>query len=496
MGSTQIVVTERPHEPWDLGVFACVGVDPTQHRFVLLKSRMYCRPVFVPLSQGLIECDSPGVTSSDFALFPFARVTRPVFPLDALDIASARINGPRLWDSLMELARIGATPKGGVCRLTLTDLDKQGRDLVTRWAREAGMTVTIDRIGNGFMRRAGRNNSLAPIVTGSHIDTQPTGGKFDGNYGVLAGLEVVRTLNDLGIETEAPIEVAFWTNEEGSRFVPVMMGSGVFAKAFTLEHAYAATDTEGKSVKGELERIGYIGPQEPGDHPIGAYFETHIEQGPVLEDADVTIGVVSGVLGIRWFDCTVTGMEAHAGPTPMALRKDAMQVSARIMQEVVACALRHQPHGRGTVGMVQVFPNSRNVIPGRVKFSIDLRNSTDALVDQMADEVKAFAARAAQESGLEVKIELVSSYPAQVFHADCVDAVGRAAKKLGYSNMPAVSGAGHDAVYMARLAPSGMIFIPCKDGISHNEIESAKPEHITAGCNVLLHAMLERAGVV
>lgn len=409
---------------------------------------------------------------------------------------SARINGQRLWDSLMELARIGATPKGGVCRLTLTDLDKQGRDLVTRWAREAGMTVTIDQIGNGFMRRPGRNNSLPPIVTGSHIDTQPTGGKFDGNYGVLAGLEVVRTLNDLGIETEAPIEVAFWTNEEGSRFVPVMMGSGVFAKAFTLEHAYAATDIEGKTVKGELERIGYIGPQEPGDHPIAAYFETHIEQGPVLEDAGVTIGVVQGVLGIRWFDCTVTGMEAHAGPTPMALRKDAMQVSARIMQEVVACALRHQPHGRGTVGMVQVFPNSRNVIPGRVKFSIDLRNSTDALVDQMADEVKAFAARVAQESGLEVKIEMVSSYPAQPFHEDCKSAVQRAAQQLGYSHMPAVSGAGHDAVYMARLAPSGMIFIPCKDGISHNEIESAEPEHITAGCNVLLHAMLEKAGVV
>ncbi|MDZ4396118.1 Zn-dependent hydrolase [Hydrogenophaga sp.] len=413
----------------------------------------------------------------------------------ATSIDTLRINGERLWASLMELAKIGATPKGGVCRLTLTDLDKQGRDLVTKWAKEAGMTITIDKIGNGFMRRAGRNNSLPPVVTGSHIDTQPTGGKFDGNYGVLAGIEVVRTLNDHGIETEAPIEVAFWTNEEGSRFVPVMMGSGVFAKAFTLEHAYAATDTEGKTVKGELERIGYIGPQEPGDHPIGAYFETHIEQGPVLEDNDKTIGVVQGVLGIRWFDCTVTGMEAHAGPTPMALRKDAMQVSTRIMQEVVAAALRHAPHGRGTVGMVQVHPNSRNVIPGRVKFSVDLRNATDALVDQMADEVKAFAAQVAQDSGLDVKLELVSSYPAQGFHADCVDAVGRAAKKLGYSHMPAVSGAGHDAVYMAKLAPAGMIFIPCKDGISHNEIEDAKPEHITAGCNVLLHAMLERAGV-
>ena len=410
------------------------------------------------------------------------------------NIENLRINGQRLWDSLMELAQIGATPKGGVCRLTLTDLDKQGRDLVTRWAREAGMTVTIDKIGNGFMRRPGRNNSLPPIMTGSHIDTQPTGGKFDGNYGVLAGIEVVRTLNDHGIETEAPIEVAFWTNEEGSRFVPVMMGSGVFAKAFTLEHAYAATDTEGKTVKGELERIGYIGDQEPGDHPIGAYFETHIEQGPVLEDNDKTIGVVSGVLGIRWFDCTVTGMEAHAGPTPMALRKDALLAATRIMQDVVAAAHRHPPHGRGTVGMVQVFPNSRNVIPGRVKFSIDLRNSTDALVDAMAAEVKAFTDQVAKEHGVQVHIEMVSSYPAQLFQPECVEAVGRAAAKLGYSHMPAVSGAGHDAVYMAKLAPSGMIFIPCKDGISHNEIEDAKPEHIEAGCNVLLHAMLERAG--
>ncbi len=410
-------------------------------------------------------------------------------------INDMRINGGRLWDSLMALAKIGATPKGGVCRLTLTDLDKQGRDLVLSWAREAGMTVTIDKIGNGFMRRAGRNNQLAPIVTGSHIDTQPTGGKFDGNYGVLAGIEVARTLNDHGIETEAPIEVAFWTNEEGSRFVPVMMGSGVFAKAFTLEHAYAATDTEGKSVKDELARIGYIGDEEPGDHPIGAYFETHIEQGPVLEDHDTTIGVVTGVLGIRWYDCTVTGMEAHAGPTPMALRRDALQVAASLMQEVVAIALHHAPHGRGTVGMVQVHPNSRNVIPGRVKFSIDLRNATDALVDQMDADIRATVKQHADESGLPIAIELVSHYPAQPFHADCVQAVADAAKKLGYSNMPVVSGAGHDAVYMARLAPAGMIFIPCKDGISHNEIEDAKPEHITAGCNVLLHAMLAQAKV-
>ena len=411
------------------------------------------------------------------------------------DIAQLRVNGSRLWDSLMELARIGATPKGGVCRLTLTDLDRQGRDLVTRWAREAGMTVTIDKIGNGFMRRPGRDNSLPPIMTGSHIDTQPTGGKFDGNYGVLAGLEVLRTLDDAGIRTVAPLEVCVWTNEEGSRFVPVMMGSGVFAKAFTLEHAYAATDSEGKTVKGELERIGYVGSQEPGDHPIGAYFESHIEQGPVLEDNARTIGVVTGVLGIRWYDCVVTGMEAHAGPTPMALRKDALQVAAQLMQEVVACAHRHPPHGRGTVGMVQVHPNSRNVIPGQVKFSIDLRNATDADCEAMDADIRAVADRISRETGLPIAINLVSSYPAQPFHADCVDAVARAAKALGYSHMPVVSGAGHDAVYMARLAPAGMVFIPCKDGISHNEIEDATPADITAGCNVLMHAMLERARV-
>ena len=420
----------------------------------------------------------------------------PEAPTNSIDLAQLRVNGDRLWQSLMELAQIGATEKGGVCRLALTDLDKQGRDLVLRWAREAGMSVSIDKIGNGFMRRPGLDNSLPPIMTGSHIDTQPTGGKFDGNYGVLAGLEVVRTLNDHGIQTRAPIEVAFWTNEEGSRFVPVMMGSGVFAQAFDLELAYAARDIAGKSVREELERIGYIGIEEVGQHPVGAYFETHIEQGPVLEDNHKTIGVVEAVLGIRWFDCTVTGMEAHAGPTPMHLRKDALQGATEIMQEVVNTALRHAPHGRGTVGMVQVHPNSRNVIPGSVKFSIDLRNNSDELVDRMVDEVKAFAAEMAERRSLKVQIELVSSYAAQPFHPDCISAVQRATQQLGYSHMPAVSGAGHDAIYVARLAPAGMIFIPCKDGISHNEIEDAQPEHITAGCNVLLHAMLERAGTV
>ncbi|WP_409422889.1 Zn-dependent hydrolase [Pseudaeromonas sp. ZJS20] len=411
-----------------------------------------------------------------------------------LSLDKIRVNGERLWQSLMDLAQIGATPKGGVCRLTLTDLDKQGRDRVIGWAKAAGLSVTIDQIGNVFMRRAGRDNSLPPIVTGSHIDTQPTGGKFDGNFGVLAGLEVIRTLNDHQIETEAPVELVFWTNEEGSRFVPVMMGSGVFANIFSLEHAYAATDTEGKTVKGELERIGYVGDQVPGDHPIGGYFEAHIEQGPILEEQDITIGVVQAVLGIRWYDCVVTGMEAHAGPTPMAMRQDAMQVAARVMQEVVAIANRFGPHGRGTVGMVQVFPNSRNVIPGQVTFSIDFRNMTDELVDEMDAALHAYTKQVAAETGLGIAIKEVSHYPAAPFHPDCKDAVRRAAQTLGYSHMDIVSGAGHDAVYMSMLAPTGMIFIPCKDGISHNEIEETLPEQVTAGANVLLHAMLERAG--
>jgi beta-ureidopropionase / N-carbamoyl-L-amino-acid hydrolase len=407
-----------------------------------------------------------------------------------------RINGTRLWHSLMELARIGATEKGGVKRLALTDLDRQGRDLVVQWAKAEGLAVTVDKIGNVFMRREGANPDLPPVVTGSHIDTQPTGGKFDGNYGVLAGLEVVRTLNERGIRTEAPIEVAFWTNEEGSRFVPVMMGSGVFCGAFSLETAYAARDVDGKSVGDELKRIGYQGDQVPGDHPIGAYFEAHIEQGPVLEDANKVIGVVPAVMGLSWYDCTVTGMEAHAGPTPMHLRRDALQVATTIMQQTVAIANRYPPYGRGTVGMVQVFPNSRNVIPGQVKFSIDLRNVTDELLNTMHGEIETFVERTRRETGLAIDLQRVSYYPPCPFHPDCVGAVRAATEKLGYSTMDVVSGAGHDAIYVARLAPAGMIFVPCKDGISHNEIEDAQPGHLEAGCNVLLHAMLERAGIV
>lgn len=411
------------------------------------------------------------------------------------ELHELRVDGQRLWSSIMALAKVGATAKGGVCRLALTDLDKQGRDLVVSWARDAALTITIDQIGNVFMRRAGRNDELPAVMMGSHIDTQPTGGKFDGNYGVLAALEVLRTLDDHEIVTQAPIEAVFWTNEEGSRFVPVMMGSGVFARDFTVEHAYAAKDAEGKSVRDELERIGYLGSEVPGKHLAGGYFEVHIEQGPVLEDHGKVIGVVEAVLGVRWYDCVVNGLEAHAGPTPMTLRKDALQVAARIMQEVVAIANRYPPYGRGTVGMVRVHPNSRNVIPGQVTFSIDLRNVDIDLVDRMDTEIRAFIAESSVQSGLAIDLEQVSYYPPVPFHKECVDAVRRATERLGYSNMPVVSGAGHDAIYMARLMPTGMIFIPCKDGISHNEIEDAAPEHITAGCNVLLHAMLERAGV-
>lgn len=412
-----------------------------------------------------------------------------------IDTTALRVDGQRLWQSLMDLAQIGATPKGGVCRLTLTDLDRQGRDLFIRWGQAAGLTATVDQIGNIFLRRPGRNNALPPVVAGSHLDTQPTGGKFDGNFGVLSALEVVRTLNDNGIETEAPLEVVSWTNEEGSRFVPVMMGSGVFAGIFSLEHAYAARDADGKTVGDELKKIGYDGPQTPGDHPIGAYFEAHIEQGPILEERDVAIGVVQGVLGIRWYDCVVTGQESHAGPTPMALRKDALQVATRIMQQVIVIAGQFAPHGRGTVGMVQVHPNSRNVVPGSVKFSIDFRNISDALVDEMDAALKDFTTQLAAETGLAIDITQVSQYPSAPFHPDCQTAVRHAAQALGYSHMDIVSGAGHDAVYMSMLAPTGMIFIPCKDGISHNEIEYSSPEQITAGANVLLHAVLATAGV-
>ena len=406
-----------------------------------------------------------------------------------------RIDGARLWQSLMDLARIGGTPKGGVCRIALTDLDRQGRDLFVQWAREAGCSIRIDAIGNIFARRAGADDSLPPVMTGSHIDTQPTGGKFDGNYGVMAGLEVVRTLNAAGVRTRAPIEVAVWTNEEGSRFVPVMMGSGVFAGAFTLEHALAQRDAQGVSVAEALAAIGYAG--QAGAAPaVGAYFEAHIEQGPVLENHERVIGVVQAALGQRWYDVTVQGMEAHAGPTPMELRQDALLAASALVAEVNRIALDRLPHARGTVGSLEVHPNSRNVIPGRVKLSVDLRAPDDAQLLDMDAALRAACARIAAERGLAIDVEQVVYFPPQPFTPHLVEAVRANAADLGYSCMDVVSGAGHDAVYVARVAPAAMIFVPCADGISHNEIEDADPAHLEAGCNVLLRAMLASAGVV
>ncbi|UUZ62451.1 Zn-dependent hydrolase [Polaromonas sp. P1-6] len=405
-----------------------------------------------------------------------------------------RVNGARLWKSLMDLAQIGATPKGGVCRLALTELDRRGRDLFVQWAREAGCSVRIDAIGNIFARRAGRNNDLPPVMTGSHIDTQPTGGKFDGNYGVLAGLEAVRSLNEADIETEAPIEVVVWTNEEGSRFVPVMMGSGVFAGAFTLAHALAQRDAQGVSVGEALAAIGYGGP-ESLTPPVGAYFEAHIEQGPVLEANDRVIGVVQGALGQRWYDVVVQGMEAHAGPTPMALRRDALLAASELVTEVNSIALERAPHARGTVGSLEVFPNSRNVIPGRVRMSVDLRAADDAVLLEMDAALHMACERIAQARGLAIDVQQVVYFPPQPFTPDLVDGIRSTAAALGYSAMDVISGAGHDAVYLARLAPTAMVFVPCTNGISHNEIEDALPEHLEAGCNVLLLAMLHSAGV-
>jgi N-carbamoyl-L-amino-acid hydrolase len=410
------------------------------------------------------------------------------------------INGTRLWDALMALARLGATAKGGVCRLALSDLDRQARDLVIGWARAARCTVRIDAIGNVFLRRAGTDPQRPAIATGSHIDTQPTGGRFDGNYGVLAGLEVLRTLEDHAIVTEAPLEVCIWTNEEGSRFVPVMMGSGVYADAFTLEHALSAVDREGVSVRQALAAIGYAGEHaaavSAGAPRFGAYFEAHIEQGPVLEDAGMTIGIVTGALGQRWYDVTVTGTEAHAGPTPMHLRRDALQAATRLMQEVVAIAQRRQPDARGTVGWVEVFPNSRNVIPGRVRFTVDLRHAASDGLDAMDAELRAAAAALQATQRVEVAVEQVVHFAPTAFAPALVEAVRQGARAHGCSAMELASGAGHDAVYVARVAPAAMIFVPCKDGISHNEIEDARPEDLTAGANVLLYAMLAQAGVV
>lgn len=407
--------------------------------------------------------------------------------------ADLRINGQRLWDSLMEMAKIGATAKGGVCRLALTDLDKDGRDLFVRWAREAGCTISVDRMGNVFARRAGRDDTLTPVVTGSHADSQPTGGKFDGIYGVLGGLEVIRSLNDHGIQTDRPLEVVLWTNEEGSRFAPAMVASGVFAGVFTLEYGLSRADVNGLTMGQELTRIGYAGDQPMGK-PIHAAFELHIEQGPILEAEGKTIGVVTHAQGQRWYEVEFIGQESHAGPTPMPRRKDALLGAARVIDLVNKIGLAHAPFACATVGMIQNYPNSRNVIPGRVFFTIDIRHPEDAVLAEMDAELRDGIARIAAETRVEVqRLEQIFYYKPVTFDADCVASVRAGAVRFGYSHRDMVSGAGHDACYLAQVAPTSMIFVPCVDGISHNEVEDAKQEWIEAGGNILLHAMLGRA---
>jgi N-carbamoyl-L-amino-acid hydrolase len=402
------------------------------------------------------------------------------------------IDGARLWASLMDLARIGATPKGGVRRITLTETDREGRDQFVRWAREAALEVRWDAIGNIFARRRGSEPAAAPVMIGSHLDSQPSGGKFDGAYGVMAGLEVLRTLNERGIKTRAPIDVVSWTNEEGSRFVPVMMGSGVFANVFPLQQALAAKDTDGVVAGDALKNIGYSG--EAGAQKVGAYFEAHIEQGPVLEDTRTTIGVVQGALGQRWFDVKFTGQDSHAGPTPMALRKDALIAASRLVLEVNRIAKGYPDNARGTVGSMQVSPNSRNVVPGEVRMTADLRNAEDSTLSAMAQDLQRSARAVAESCRVELELREVVYFPPCKFAAELVDSVRKAAQTLGLSHRDIVSGAAHDAVYVARVAPAAMIFVPCEGGISHNEIENARPEDLTAGCNVLLQAVLARAG--
>ncbi|MFY7781926.1 MAG: Zn-dependent hydrolase [Tagaea sp.] len=402
-----------------------------------------------------------------------------------------RIDGDRLWASLMEMARIGATPKGGVCRLALTDLDRQGRDLLIAWAKAIGCTATVDRVGNVFVRREGKRPDLPAVATGSHLDTQPTGGRFDGVYGVLAGLEVLRTLHDARIETDRALEVVVWTNEEGSRFSPAMMGSGAYAGVFPLDEVEGKTDVDGKRFDAELAAIGYRGEAPVGGRNIGAYFEAHIEQGPILEAEAKTIGVVTGAQGQRWYEITVVGQEAHAGPTPMKRRKDALVGAARMIDAVNRIGLDHQPSACATVGFLQNFPNSRNTIPGRVFFTVDFRHPDDVRLSSMDRALKAACAEIAAAAGLDVEIKDFWYFPPTPFAPHLVDRVREGAKAFGYPAMEIVSGAGHDAVYMARVCPTAMIFVPCADGISHNEIEDAKPADLTAGCNVLLRAMLE-----
>ncbi|MBV4457523.1 Zn-dependent hydrolase [Pseudomonas sp. COR58] len=404
-----------------------------------------------------------------------------------------KINGERLWASLMAMAEIGATARGGSCRLALSDEDKAGRELFAHWCRDAGMTVSVDAIGNLFARRPGTDPDAAPVMMGSHLDTQPEGGRFDGVYGVLAGLEVVRRLDDLRIKTRKPLEVAVWTNEEGARFTPAMFGSAVFTGLMDLDAALAVRDADGISVAQALQRSGYAGSRPLGGK-VDAYFEAHIEQGPILEDNAKSIGVVTGGQAIRWLDVRVEGMAAHAGTTPMALRKDALYGVARMIQAIEGLAADFAPQGLTTVGELSISKSSRNTIPGLVNFTVDLRHHRDDAIAAMEEQVRARLQAIADGRGLTLTVTPHWISPATPFDAGCVAAVQEAVDALGYAQQPIVSGAGHDAIHLARHCPTAMVFIPCVGGLSHNEAEDVLPDDVRQGTDVLLNAVLARAG--
>jgi N-carbamoyl-L-amino-acid hydrolase len=398
-------------------------------------------------------------------------------------------NSERLWQSLMDMAKVGPGVAGGNRRLALTDEDKDGRDLFVRWCEEAGLAVSVDRMGNIFARREGTDPDAAPVMTGSHLDTQPHGGRFDGVYGVLAGLEVARSLNDAGMETRAPIEVVCWTNEEGSRFSPAMIGSGVFAGVFDLAYGHGRTDAKGLTIRDELERIGYAGPVECGGRAVGSYFEAHIEQGPVLETAGKEIGVVTGGQGSCWYEVTITGQDSHAGTTPMDIRKDAMAGAARIVSAIHGIGMQHAATAVATVGRLDVVPNSRNTIPGEVTFDVDMRSHEDETLTAMIASLEAAVEDAGNELGLGTECRFVGRKDATRFDPERVGMVQQAADGLGLSSMEIVSGAGHDAIFLSRIAPTAMIFIPCEGGLSHNEAENITPRQAADGTSVLLNAM-------
>jgi len=391
------------------------------------------------------------------------------------------------------MARIGATPAGGSNRQALTDLDREGRDLFCTWARDAGCSIEIDQMGNIFARRAGTDPGASPVLAGSHLDTQPTGGKFDGVYGVLAALEVIETLNDSGASTARPIEAVVWTNEEGARFSPAMIGSGVLAGEFTLEFGHSATDKTGKSIGDELRRIGYSGDKPCKAFPIHAAFEAHIEQGPILEANNKTIGVVTGVQGMRWYDVVITGEPVHAGPTPMDMRRDPFRALHSIVADTYEMAGRFAPDARVTFGDIRAEPGARNTVPERLTLAADLRHPRENKLDEMEKEFRAIVERSADLAAVEGSVRVEWQSPAVEFDGECVDAVKTAAQTLEYPYLEIVSGAGHDSVYLSRIAATSMIFVPCKGGISHNEAESAEPGDLAAGANVLLHAILDRA---